>query len=171
MADAGFASGFETSLYTDSQDISKAIAESLAQDLSEIGIKVEVIQQDFDVLIGTITTPHAAPLVFIGWFQDFPDPSDFYDPIFSCAANVPGGASYGWYCNKDADALAATARANQDSGARDGQYRDLQDMVMADVPSVPLFFPDTVVLVSPRVVGNPFHPAYFIDLAEIDVTE
>ena len=171
MADAGFASGFETSLYTDSQDISKAIAESLAQDLSEIGIKVEIIQQDFDVLIGTITTPHAAPLVYIGWFQDFPDPSDFYDPIFSCAANVPGGASYGWYCNKDADALAATARANQDATARDGQYKDLQDMVMADVPSVPLFFPDTVVLVSPRVVGNPFHPAYFIDLSEIDVTD
>jgi peptide/nickel transport system substrate-binding protein/oligopeptide transport system substrate-binding protein len=171
MADAGFADGFETSIYTDTQDISKAIAESIVQDLSEIGIKVDIVQQDFDVLIGTITTPHAAPLVYLGWFQDFPDASDFYDPIFSCAANVPGGASYGWYCNKDADALAATARANQDAAARDGQYRDLQDMVMADVPSVPLFFPDTVVLVSPRVIGNPFHPAYFIDLAEVDVSD
>ena len=90
----------------------------MVQDLSDIGIKVELVQQDFDVLIGTITTPHAAPLVFIGWFQDFPDPSDFYDPIFSCAANVPGGASYGWYCNKDADALAAhRPRQRQDSGA------------------------------------------------------
>ena len=95
LAEAGFKDGFSTTLYTDTQDLSKTMSESMIQDLADIGIKVELVQQDFDVLIGTITTPHAAPMVYIGWFQDFPDPSDFYDPILSCAVNVPGGASYG----------------------------------------------------------------------------
>ncbi|HEY3335743.1 MAG TPA: ABC transporter substrate-binding protein [Candidatus Limnocylindrales bacterium] len=171
MEQAGYGAGFKTSLYTDTQDLSKALAESIVQDLAGINITVDIVQQDFDVLIGTLTTPHAAPLTYIGWFQDFPDPSDFYDPIFSCAADVPGGASFGWYCNKAADALATTARGNQDEAARNAQFGDLQDMVMADLPSVPLFYPDVAILVSPRVVGNPFHPAYYIDLAEIDVTQ
>lgn len=171
MAEAGFAAGFATTLYTDTQDLSKAVSESIIQDLAEIGITASLVQQDFDVLVGTITTPHAAPLVYIGWFQDFPDPSDFYDPILSCAANVPGGASFGWYCNEAADALAEEARGEPDNARRTDLYGQLYDMVMADVPSVPLNNPTTVVLVSKRVVGNPFHPAYFIDLTAIDVTD
>lgn len=171
MKEAGFEAGFSTQLYTDTQDLSKAVSESMIQDLAAIGITVELIQQDFDVLIGTITTPHTAPLTYIGWYQDFPDPSDFYDPIFSCAANVAGAASFGWYCNEAADALADRARGESDEAARNAMYRQLYEMVMADVPSVPIFNPDAAILVSKRVVGNPFHPAYFIDINEIDVTD
>ncbi|HEX4896904.1 MAG TPA: ABC transporter substrate-binding protein [Candidatus Limnocylindrales bacterium] len=171
MKDAGYEAGFSTKLYTDTQELSKSVSESMIQDLAAINITIELVQQDFDVLIGTITTPHTAPLVYIGWYQDFPDPSDFYDPIMSCAANVPGGASFGWYCNEDADALANEARGEADEATRIDLYRQLQDLVMADVPSVPLFNPEQVSLVSDRVVGDPFHPGYFVDLTEIDVTE
>ena len=171
LAEAGFKDGFSTTLYTDTQDLSKTMSESMIQDLADIGIKVELVQQDFDVLIGTITTPHAAPIIYIGWFQDFPDPSDFYDPILSCAVNVPGGASYGWYCNEAADTLAAQARGEADAAKRTQMYQQLEEMVMADVPSAPLFNPDTAILVSKKVVGNPFHPAYFIDLDEVDASE
>ena len=171
MKEAGFEAGFSTTMYTDTQALSKSISESIIADLAEIGITAELVQQDFDVLIGTITTPHSAPATFIGWYQDFPDPSDFYDPIFSCAADVPGAASFGWYCNPAADTLADQARAEPDTAKRIDLYRQLQAMVMADVPSVPLFNPDQALLVSKRIVGSPFHPAYFFDLDEIDVTE
>ena len=171
MKEAGYETGFKTQLYTDTQDLSKAISESVIQDLSEIGIQADLVQQDFDVLIGTITTPHTAPLTFIGWFQDFPDPSDFFDPIFSCAVNVAGAASFGWYCNPAADTLGDQARGEGDDTKRLGLYKDLFEMVMKDVPSVPIFNPDVVLLKSKRVIGNPFHPAYYFDLNEVDVTE
>lgn len=171
MKEAGYETGFKTQLYTDTQDLSKAIAESVIQDLSEIGIQADLVQQDFDVLIGTITTPHTAPLTFIGWFQDFPDPSDFFDPIFTCAVNVAGAASFGWYCNPTADTLGDKARGEGDDTKRLGLYKDLFETVMKDVPSVPIFNPDVVLLKSKRVIGNPFHPAYYFDLNEVDVTE
>ncbi|HZM72704.1 MAG TPA: ABC transporter substrate-binding protein [Candidatus Polarisedimenticolia bacterium] len=171
MQESGFGSGFSTKLYTDTQDLSKAISESMIADLAEIGITAELVQQDFDVLIGTITTPHTAPLVFIGWFQDFPDSSDFYDPMFSCSANVPGGASFGWYCNEENDALAAKARSEPNEATRNQLYQQVEDALMADIPSVPLYNPDVVVLVTKRTIGNPFHPGYYIDLNEMDVTE
>ena len=80
MVEAGFPDGFETTIYADTTDISDFGTQSIQQDLAKIGIKVKIVQQEFDVLLGTITVPHQAPLVFVGWFQDFPDPSDFIDP-------------------------------------------------------------------------------------------
>ena len=76
-------------MYSDTTEISKSSTLAIQQDLAKIGITVKLVPQDFDVLLGTITVPHQAPLVFIGWFQDFPDPSDFFDPILSCATAVP----------------------------------------------------------------------------------
>lgn len=170
MAEAGVTS-FSTQLFTDTQELSKSIAESAIQDLAEIGITVELIQQDFDVLLGTITTPHAAPLVYIGWFQDFPDPSDFYDPILSCATAVEGGSNTSWYCNEANDALAAEARREPDEQKRIQMYRQLQAQVMADVPWVPTFFPEFVFLISKRVQGPAFHPVWLTDLPAIAVSE
>ena len=80
MAEAGHTTPFKTKLYTDPSELSKSMAEAIQVDLGKIGIDVEIVLQEFDVLLGTITTPHQAPLVYIGWFQDFPDPSDFIDP-------------------------------------------------------------------------------------------
>ena len=43
------------------------------------------------MFLNTIETPHKAPLVFVGWFEDYPDPSDFFDPSSSCQSAVKGG--------------------------------------------------------------------------------
>lgn len=169
MAEAGVTS-FSTQLFSDTTDLTKLTAESIIQDLAEIGITVELVQQDFDVLLGTITTPHAAPLVLIGWFQDFPDPSDFYDPILSCATAVAGGSNTSWYCNEANDALAAQARREPDEAKRNEMYRQLQAQVMADVPWVPTTFPEFVFLISKRVQGPAFHPVWITDLPAVGVS-
>jgi ABC-type transport system substrate-binding protein len=170
MAEAGVTS-FSTQVFTDTQELSKATAESIIQDLAEIGITVELVQQDFDVLLGTIQTPHAAPLVYIGWFQDFPDASDFYDPILTCATAVKGGTNTAWYCNEANDTLAAEARREPDQEKRNLMYRQLQNQVMADVPWVPTTFPEIVYLQSKRVQGSSFHPVWQYDLPAVAVSE
>jgi peptide/nickel transport system substrate-binding protein/oligopeptide transport system substrate-binding protein len=156
--------GFTTQLYTDTQVISLSLAESIKADLAQIGIDVEIIQQDFDVLIGTITTPHAAPMVYIGWFQDFPDPSDFIDPILSCATAVEGGSNQAWYCNPDVDAKAAEARQVVDLEEAIPLYQAIEQQIMADAPWVPLTFPLVSSLKSERLQGfDRIHPVYWWD--------
>ena len=169
MAEAGQAGGFTTKLYTDPSDLSKAMAEAIQADLAKIGITVEIVLQEFDVLLGTITVPHQAPLVYIGWFQDFPDPSDFIDPILSCAAAVEGGANTSWYCNEEIDALSAAALAEQDDATRLAMYQDIQRRIMADAPWVPTTLSETVEVVSDRVSGTYLHPVYPYDLRTIAV--
>jgi ABC-type transport system substrate-binding protein len=171
MAEAGQAGGFSTKLYTDTTDLSKAWAESIQADLAKINVQVELVLQDWDVLLGTITTPHEAPMVLIGWFQDFPDPSDFVDPILSCATAVPGGANSSWYCNEEVDALAAAALGEPDDAKRIAMYQDIQNRIMADAPWVPTTFSETVEVVSARVAGTYLHPVYPFDLRPISVGE
>lgn len=172
MTEAGFGDGFKTQIYTDTTDLSKAMVESIQQDLSKLGITAEIVQQEWSVLLGTISTPHEAPMVYVGWFQDFPDPSDFIDPILSCASAVAGGANASWYCNEANDALSAQALSEQDDATRLTMYQDLQKKIMADAPWVPGTLSETVVLSSDRVIGfNPLHPVYPFDLRNVTVTE
>jgi peptide/nickel transport system substrate-binding protein len=170
MAEAGVTS-FSTQLFTDTTELSKSLSAAIIQDLAAIGITAELVPQDFDVLLGTISTPHAAPLVYIGWFQDFPDASDFYDPILSCATAVAGGANASWYCSEANDKLAAEARREPDETKRNEMYRQLQNQVMADAPWVPTTSPDFVYLQSKRVQGSSWHPVWWFDLPAIAVSD
>jgi ABC-type transport system substrate-binding protein len=170
MEEAGV-DGFSTTLYTDPSEDSSAIAQAIQQDLAGIGIEIEIVLQEFDVLLGTITTPHEAPLVLIGWFQDFPDPSDFYDPILSCAAAVEGGANSSWYCNEENDALAAEAKGLQDTEERLAMYQELELRVMEDAPWVPITFPTVDTFLSNRVTNFAPHPVWFVDMAKYAVTD
>ena len=171
MAEAGRTDGFSTKLYTDTTDLSKAWAESIQADLAKINVEVELVLQDWDVLLGTITTPHEAPMVLIGWFQDFPDPSDFIDPVLSCGTAVAGGANSAWYCNEEIDGMAAAALGESDDAKRLAMYQDIQKRIMADAPWVPTTFSETVEVVSARVSGTYLHPVYPYDLRVISVGE
>jgi peptide/nickel transport system substrate-binding protein/oligopeptide transport system substrate-binding protein len=165
-------SGFSTQLYTDTTEISRLSAEAIVADLAQIGIEVELITQDFDTLLGTIQTPHAAPLVYIGWFQDFPDPSDFIDPILSCASAVEGGANIAWYCNEEIDARAAEARGIASLDEAIPVYQEIQADIMADAPWVPLIFPRWTLVRSERIPSfTALHPVWYWDLAAIPVVE
>lgn len=171
LEEAGFPDGFSTTLYTTTTDPDPTIGQAIQQDLAEIGIEVEIISQAFDTLLGTIVVPHQAPMVYIGWFQDFPDPSDFYNPILSCATNVEGNFNLAWYCNEEIDAAATAAQGEQDLEARTEAYRQLFNDIMVDAPWVPLTYPEVVTLVNPRVTTFSLHPVWSFDLARLAVTD
>jgi oligopeptide transport system substrate-binding protein len=167
LAAAGYPNGFSTTLYTDTTDPDPQIAQSLQQDLAAIGIKADVVTQSFDTFLNTIETPHKAPLVYVGWYEDYPDPSDFIDPILSCASAVKGGANASWYCNKGIDAQAATARGEVDQAKRITDYQTIQNAIMADAPWVPLYYQDWYTLTSKRVGGFEIHPVWLYSLRDV----
>jgi ABC-type transport system substrate-binding protein len=168
MAQAGN-TGFSTQLYTDTSELSRLYAESIIADLAKIGIEVELIQMDWDALLTTTSTPHAAPLSTSGWLQDFPDPADFLDPILTCAAAVEGGANLSWFCDPSIDERLAEARTISDLEEAVPIYQAIQADVMAQAPFVPTTFPLASGLVSERVAGVRMHPLWYWDLGDIAV--
>jgi peptide/nickel transport system substrate-binding protein/oligopeptide transport system substrate-binding protein len=167
LAAAGYPNGFESTLYTDTTDPDPQIAQSLQQDLAAIGIKVNIVTEEFATFLDRIETPHKAPLGYVGWFQDYPDPSDFIDPILSCATAVQGGANAALYCNKDVDSMAAAAKGETDSAKRIQAYKDIQAKIMADAPWVPIFHQKWVTMVSKRVTSFRLHPVWNYDLRTV----
>ena len=167
MQEAGFGSGFETKFYTDTTDPDPQIGASIQQDLAAIGIKIDIVSQEFATFLDTIETPHKAPIGWVGWFQDYPDPSDFIDPILSCASAVKGGANASLYCNKDVDALAATAKGETDSAKRIADYQQIQQMIMADAPWAPFRHQEWYTLVGKQVGGFEIHPVWQYDVRSL----
>jgi len=70
-----------------------------------------------------------------GWSQDFPDPSDFFEPIFSTAAiNDEDSNNGSFYSNAKLDALLARGRRELDPALRKAIYDEADAIVCNDAP-------------------------------------
>jgi peptide/nickel transport system substrate-binding protein/oligopeptide transport system substrate-binding protein len=142
LADAGFPSGFKTSITCISVDPEPKICESFQNDLKQIGVELEIKTLANSTVIADASSPGKTPLVWSGqlaWTQDYPDPADFYGPILSCASAQPGGWNWSWYCNKDLDAQAAQALGTLDHDARMKAYQAIFQKLMDDAVWVPVY--------------------------------
>jgi ABC-type transport system substrate-binding protein len=104
---------------------------------------------------------------WVGWFQDYPDPSDFMDPTLTCATAVQGGANAALYCNKEVDSLLAAAHGMSDSSARLQAYQDIQKKIMADAPWAPFRHQEFYTIVGKRVGGFTIDPQWLFNLKGI----
>ncbi len=121
--------------YQQSGDFDK-VAQEIQAELGAIGIKIQLKPVSADSWYSTIAyTQKEGPFVLAPWGQDYPDPSDFFDPILSCN----GGSNAAFYCNHSVDTLANRARGMMDSSKRFTVYRQMESLVMADAPWVPLY--------------------------------
>lgn len=163
---AGLASGFSTTLYTNSTDPNPRIAQSIQQDLARVGIKVDIKSQAQGTVIEAAGTAKTAPLVWSGgmaWSQDYPDPSDFYWPILSCQSAVQGGWNWTWYCDKTLDAAAAKADAMVKPGqsaSRLNAYASIFKKLMDQAVWVPIFHEVRYMMHSDKLQGG---TAEFVD--------
>jgi len=169
MAQAGLADGFDTKFYTDTTDPDPQIGALIQQDLKAIGIRTEIVSQEFATFLDTIETPHKAPIGWVGWFQDYPDPSDFIEPTLTCATAVQGGANAALYCNKDVDTLIAAAHGMTDTTQRLQAYKDIQTKIMADAPWAPFRHQDFYTIVGKRVGGLSLHPVWLFNLKWLSI--
>jgi len=160
LAEAGFAGGFETILYSTNTDPQPRIAQAIQQDLAAVGVKAEVRALAQANVIAAGGTEGEAPMIWSGgmaWIADFPDPSNFYGPILGCAGAVPGGWNWSWYCNKDLDARAIAADSMSDpakAGERSAAWGKIFTDIMADAPWIPLINERRVVAKSLRMGGD-----------------
>src|SRR5581483_6265295 len=141
LALAGYPHGFSTQLYVLNVDPQPRIALSIQHDLAAIGVTASVVPLASAEIINQASTPHKAPMVWsggLGWLQDFPDPSDFYGPVLSCASAVQGGWNWPFFCDKTLDAMAAKLKGVTDRTSRLAGYRALYRRVMAEAPWVPV---------------------------------
>jgi peptide/nickel transport system substrate-binding protein len=104
--------------------------------------------------------------VLLNWYPDFFDPDNFIQPFLSCdqgsaATLCEKGASQNngsFYYSDRANQLIKEQRAEQDPKARDGMFGELQDLLVEDVPYIPLWQNKDYVFAKNGVTGVAIEP-------------
>jgi len=141
LADAGFPNGFSTTFYSDDTTDDPRISQAIVQQLAQIGINAQLKVLNANTMFTLWGTKGKVPISWAGWYQDFPDPNDFFEPILSCASAVPGTFNEPWYCNPKVDVFAHSLKIMTDRAARLAKYVQLDKMMMQDAPVVPVLNP------------------------------
>ena len=111
-----------------------------------LGIEVDVQQTDFAVYLQDLHS-RIFQMFEIGWIADYPDPENFLDILFhSESSNNHTG-----YSNSQVDSLLEQARLG-DPAERYAQYQEIERLILADAPWIPLWHGgEQYLLVKPSV--------------------
>lgn len=166
LAEAGYPNGVgmppvsiaTTSDYAD-------LCEFLQHEWSLIGVETEV-----EVLAGPVhrdKVAHAQLSAFRkSWLADYPDAENFL-LLFHSRNHAPNGPNYTHYRNAEFDRLYELANATVDDELRFEIYRQLDSMVMKDVPVIPLYYDRVTHFVRNEVVDFPTNPVNMLDLTRV----
>lgn len=146
--------GNDESYYTD-------IAPGLLQELQRIGLNVTLRGVTSTSLL-SIDQPLTGHQISTDlWSMDYPDGYDIYTGAMSCIANVAGGVGgAAHYCDSRADDLVAQAQAQPLGARRDALLRQAQRRILQSASRIPLFYLKSVEIVSPKIGGFYYQPAF-----------
>jgi ABC-type transport system substrate-binding protein len=116
----------------------EAIGNQLRSHLGvEFALRGDLAPPEYGPLMGSqgMTGPFR-----MGWSMDYPSPQNFLEPLYSTQAHAPAGANYAFYGNPAFDLLVAKGNAAATSDEAIGFYNQAEDILLEDMPIIPLFF-------------------------------
>jgi YVTN family beta-propeller protein len=100
---------------------------------------------------------------FFSWYQDYPAPSDFIDPLLTCGSFLPASQNNindAEFCDPRIDAQAERALTSGpgDPAAATPSWAAIDHELTDQAPWVPLYNPRDLTVLSARVGNYQFHP-------------
>lgn len=129
------------------------LAQAIADQLNGAGllVAVEVAPWKEVVARGKLG---AYDMLLAGWIGDIPDPDNYLYTLFASQNSVLGNrTNYAAYQNPQVDQALLRARASYDTPLRAELYRQIQELIAADLPAIPLVHTRPTVAVSNAVQG------------------
>jgi peptide/nickel transport system substrate-binding protein len=143
-------------LKTSTDASTRLLAAVLQQQLRVAGIALNIRSAEFGTFYSDVT--HGAfQMYMLKWISSNDDP-DIFRYMYSSTSFPPKGANRGHYVNARVDALLAQAAAESGTPAevearRRAEYVEVQQILADDLPTIPLWYPDNVVVHTRRVRG------------------
>jgi ABC-type transport system substrate-binding protein len=76
----------------------------------------------------------------LAWGMDYPSPQNFLEPLFSKSALPPNGSNTSFYDNPEFDELIAKGNVADDNEEAIELYQQADDLLLEDMPVMPMFF-------------------------------
>ncbi|MFN3660177.1 MAG: peptide ABC transporter substrate-binding protein, partial [Brevinematales bacterium] len=151
LAEAGYPDGkgfpVLTILYNTSEG-HKKIAEAIQQMWKKnLGIEVNLENQEWKVYLDRVGKLQYQ-IARAGWIGDYPDPNTFLDMFVTGGGNNQTG-----YSNPKYDELIKKAASEKDPRKRMAIFRQVEEILMTDLPVMPIYFYVNVLMWKPYVKG------------------
>lgn len=125
-------------------DPARAISGTIIQEwLRAFGLPAAARPMEFGSLLQQVRTRQDFDAFVLGYGRLSLDP-DYMCTFFTAANDKPRGYNMSGYKNKKFDALAALTRTETNPETRRRIVHEMQAILMADVPYIPLYLPDLI---------------------------
>lgn len=158
LAEAG-RGPIRVTLKTSTVEVRRRIGEAMAAMLAAVGIEVEIRPLEWATLYGDVRRG-SFDLFALAWVGI--EEPDHYRALLHSAMTPPRGVNRGFYADDEIDVLTTTARTLRRRDERHDAYVRIAEVVLRDLPYVPLWWVDNVVVANPRLTG--FEPTPSGDL-------
>lgn len=138
-------------LKTSTDETTRLEAQAMQAELREAGIALNLRSAEFGTFYSDITKG-AFQMYILRWIGSNEDP-DIFRYAYASESFPPKGGNRGRYSNVKLDALLKAAAAETDQAARRALYIQAQQILAEDLPGIPLWYPDNVVIRSSRLTG------------------
>jgi ABC-type transport system substrate-binding protein len=151
LAEAGYPNGFAVKLWRTQRAELARLAQSIQQGLSEVGIRVEIVERDASSARAAVRNGEA-DLFLTDWWADYPDPENFNYPLFHSRNKGPGG-NYAFLSDPGLDSMIVRARATTEEALKARLAREIDARVFQLAPWIFLWFPVDVWAARPDIQG------------------
>ena len=144
--------------------VPRPVYTELARQLEEIGLRPDIRRLRTIDDVGDLRTPF---LVLLDWALDFPDPEDIVAPLFASRAVL--NVLTMRYGRMDLDRLLERSEVEPGYEARTRLFREMENLLAADLPALPLYTTKVRLILQPDVRGAraPALGFFFLDVKEI----
>ena len=162
LAEAGYEDGFSTELMIVAQSGTEAkIGQAVQQDLAGVGIDLEIRPVTGPTRIEAAGRRGTVPFTTFGWYQDYPDPSNFLDVLLNGdRITEVNSNNVAFYDNERVNALLKEAATSIDRDHRLALYREAERLIVEDAPWVFLYYPQMYLLRQPWLKGLKLNPVW-----------
>ncbi|MGI8535978.1 MAG: peptide ABC transporter substrate-binding protein [Mycobacteriales bacterium] len=106
----------------------------------------------------------------LGWSMDYPSPQNYLEPLYTEAA-LPPGSNTAFYVNPAFDAKVEEGNTADSNDAAIKRYQEAEDLLLEDMPIMPMFFGKLQSVHSKRVSNVAFDAFGRCDLANVTVNQ
>jgi peptide/nickel transport system substrate-binding protein/oligopeptide transport system substrate-binding protein len=151
LSEAGYPDGFSIRLWRTQRAELARLAQSIQQNLAEVGIRAEIVERDASSARAAVRNGEA-DLFLTDWWADYPDPENFNYPLFHSRNKGPGG-NYAFLADPALDSMIVRARATTDEAEKARLARTIDARVFELAPWIFLWFPVDVWASRPDIKG------------------
>jgi peptide/nickel transport system substrate-binding protein len=136
-------------LKTSTDETTRLVAQAMQQQLRAAGIALEIRSAEFGTFYSDVTRG-AFQMYMLRWIGVNEDP-DIFTNAYSSSRFPPKGVNRGHYANTRVDTLLQAASAGTDQQQRRIDYVAVQQILADELPTIPLWYPNTEVVHTTRL--------------------